>query len=145
MKNVGLSSEILMSTGKKSSSFTCGVGASFQMSMSNAVRAAQITYYESALFDTNGQAAYYEANENGEMNYSNDFGLFTQEHKLNTNYLLTTYLPFKFEAIISDKPFWSQLSMEFTGKVGYEMLFGNHQIFSGRLAYGLGVGVNYYL
>jgi hypothetical protein len=148
MKNIGVASEFLLSSGSKSAGFTCGLGASFQMSLANSVSASQVTYYETALYSEKGVAEFYQDGflpAQGNAFSSNDFGIFSQDHKLNTNYLLTSYLPFKFEAFISDKPFWSQLSMEFTAKIAYEMLFIPKSSFSGRLSYGLGVGMNYYL
>lgn len=152
MKNIGMSTEFLMSAGNERAGFSIGLGSSFQMSLTNVVKAEQSTYYETALYNNQGEAVYYQPTSStasnggsGSLSVSNDFGHFSQEHQLNTNYLLTTYVPLKLEATLSDKPVWSQLSMEFTAKLGYEMLFSPSQSFSGRLAYGMGVGLNYYL
>lgn len=150
IKNVGLFSEFWLSSGEKNTGFSIGIGVSGQFAIENKLNLIQDTYYSTALFDQNGNPAYIQPtstslNNHGVVYSRNLIDTYNNSVNLSSFYSITTYVPIKVEAALSEDNLLKNFSVDLHAKIGYEFQFLGSNLIANRLSYILGVGLNYYL
>jgi hypothetical protein len=147
LKNIGFFSEFWLSTAEKNSGASIGFGLSGQFSIENNVFLTNDSYYTTALYDESGNVAFVKPSQSSSSNsYATTLSdSYNRSVTLPPIYIITPYIPIRFEAALSESPTLSDFSIELFAKVGYEFQFYSSNMVAGRLSSMLGFGLNYYL